>query len=69
MADLATHPLVGTWRIIATDLWDERMLDLDEPAFIAFDADDRGKFSGANSITGELAIHLGDEGWFKARRE
>jgi hypothetical protein len=39
------HPLVGRWRIVAADLWDQAHLDLVEPAMIIIGADGRGKIA------------------------
>ena len=45
MIAVATHPLIGTWRIIEADLWDRDYLDLVEPARIRFGKDGRGEFA------------------------
>jgi hypothetical protein len=38
------HPLLGTWRIVEMEMWDRDFLDLVEPAYLRFDAQDRGEF-------------------------
>jgi hypothetical protein len=43
--DLATHPLIGRWRIIDMNMWDRDYLDLVEPAFIAFTTSGSGEFA------------------------
>jgi hypothetical protein len=37
--------LVGRWRIVETDLWDNDYLDMLEPAHITFQADGSGEFA------------------------
>ncbi len=47
--------LVGRWRIVDADLWDNDYLDLVEPAHVTFDEDGRGEFAfGAVNGTMEL---------------
>ena len=45
MSRIASHPLLGTWRIVEADLWDRDYLDLVEPASISFGRDGRGEFA------------------------
>lgn len=40
-----SRSLIGTWRITRTELWDQEALDLVEPAFIRFAAEDIGELS------------------------
>jgi hypothetical protein len=42
--DLATHPLIGKWRIVEMELWDRDYLDMQEPAYIAFNTRGSGEF-------------------------
>ena len=42
--DPAKHPLLGKWRIVEMDLWDQDYLDMEEPAYIEFTARGRGEF-------------------------
>jgi hypothetical protein len=39
-----THPLVGAWRIVAMELWDQAFVDLLGPGTIAFDDHGCGEF-------------------------
>lgn len=41
----AGSQLVGRWRIVEADLWDNDYLDLVEPAYVAFDEKGRGEFA------------------------
>jgi hypothetical protein len=41
---LPRRDLRGRWRIVQMDLWDPEDLDLVEPAFIEFEADQTGRF-------------------------
>ena len=41
----AGSQLVGRWRIVEADLWDNNYLDLVEPAYVAFDEKGRGEFA------------------------
>jgi hypothetical protein len=45
MSRAASHPLIGTWRIVEADLWDRDYLDLVEPARISFGKGGRGAFA------------------------
>jgi hypothetical protein len=45
MTGRGDHPLLGKWRIVEADIWDEDYLDLVEPAYISFTADGRGEFA------------------------
>jgi hypothetical protein len=45
MSRMASHPLIGKWRIVEADLWDRDYLDLIEPARISFGKDRRGEFA------------------------
>lgn len=45
MTPIAENPLIGKWRIIEADLWDNDHLDLVEPAYISFADDGRGEIS------------------------
>jgi PHD/YefM family antitoxin component YafN of YafNO toxin-antitoxin module len=42
--DPATHPLLGKWRIVEMALWDRDYLDMEEPAYIAFNERGGGEF-------------------------
>jgi hypothetical protein len=53
MSDLATHPLIGKWRIVEMELWDSDFVDLVEPAYIAFDGQGSGEFA-FGAVTGGL---------------
>ena len=47
--------LIGRWRIVRADLWDEDYLDLVGPAHVIFDRDFRGEFAfGAVEATMDL---------------
>ncbi|MBF0561012.1 MAG: hypothetical protein HQL37_03130 [Alphaproteobacteria bacterium] len=37
--------LIGRWRIVEADQWDQDYLDLVEPAYITFGADGHGEFA------------------------
>ena len=37
----APNPLIGKWRIVEADLWDNAYLDMLEPAFIEFERNGR----------------------------
>jgi hypothetical protein len=45
--------IVGKWRILEMDLWDQDALDLVGPAYIEFDKNDAGRF-GIIAVTGWL---------------
>ena len=53
MSDLATHPLIGKWRIVEMELWDSDFVDLVEPAYIVFDGQGSGEFV-FGAVTGGL---------------
>jgi hypothetical protein len=42
-ARTAKHRLLGTWRIVETELWDVDVLDLLEPAHLALEAKGHGR--------------------------
>ena len=51
----AGSQLVGRWRIVEADLWDNNYLDLVEPAYVAFDEKGRGEFAfGVSNATMDL---------------
>jgi hypothetical protein len=52
------HPLLGKWRIVEMELWDRDFLDLVEPAYIRFDAQDRGEFV-FGAVQGNLHCRYG----------
>jgi hypothetical protein len=51
----ASHPLIGTWRIVEADLWDRDYLDLVEPACISFGKDGRGEFA-FGAVHGDMEL-------------
>ena len=51
----AKHSLLGTWRIVETDLWDVHDLDVMDPAHLTLEAKGHGKL-------GLLAIEFSFEG-------
>jgi prevent-host-death family protein len=42
--DPKAHPLLGKWRIVEMELWDRNYLDMEEPAYIAFNERGGGEF-------------------------
>lgn len=57
-AGKAKHSLLGTWRIVATELWDLDDLDLTEPAHLTLDPKGHGRL-GLLAIEAELDYRLG----------
>jgi len=45
MSGPADCQVLGRWRIIESDIWDEGYLDLVDPATIVFEANGHGKFA------------------------
>ena len=45
MTAIATHPVLGRWRIVEADLWDRDYLDLVEPASMTIGADGHGEIA------------------------
>ena len=45
MTAIATHPVLGRWRIVEADMWDCDYLDLVEPASITIGSDGRGEIA------------------------
>jgi hypothetical protein len=55
MSRAVAHPLIGAWRIVAADLWDNDYLDLVEPASITFGKDGRGEFA-FGAVHGDMEL-------------
>jgi hypothetical protein len=53
MTRTARKTLIGKWRIVEMELWDNDFLDLVEPAYIRFDRGDLGEFA-FGAVTGGL---------------
>lgn len=53
--DPRTHPLIGRWRIVETDMWDSDYIDLVEPGYIAFDPRGQGEFA-FGAVTASLDL-------------
>lgn len=45
MSGPADSQILGRWRIVKSDIWDDDYLDLLDPATILFEADGRGEFA------------------------
>ena len=45
MTAIATHPVLGRWRIVEADMWDCDYLDLVEPASMTIGSDGRGEIA------------------------
>ena len=45
MTTIATHPVLGRWRIVEADLWDRDYLDLVEAASMIIGADGHGEIA------------------------
>ena len=54
-----THPLVGAWRIVAMEPWDQAFVDLLGPGTIAFDGHGGGEFR-FGAVSGGLDCGYGD---------
>jgi hypothetical protein len=45
MTAIATHPVLGRWRVVEADLWDRDHLDLVEPASMTIGSDGHGEIA------------------------
>lgn len=61
MTTTDTPPILGRWRIIATDLWDKDYLDMLGPAHITFQADGAGEFA-FGVVTAGLQCYYSSDG-------
>ena len=59
--------MLGTWRIVTTDLWDRSYLDMLQPAFIRFEPTGRGEMRFGCVVATLEADYASDDAEFTWR--